>query len=227
MTLTPQKGYTLPIVGADFNAWGSELNGNFSIIDRNIGSTIGINCAGNSNVTVTTSQAQNMYLILYGALTGNITLILPAMGAFYIIYNGTTGGFSITVQTTAAVGSFIIPQGTAQSDAVFAVCDGTNIFALSKGAAGGTWNNNTPYRAFGNLYTNSTGRLVTLSILARNLYGSNSEMQGYVNGALIGITNLPAGGGAGTFYMAVPVGATYQVNMIGNPVPLTSWYELY
>ena len=53
MTTTTNKGYTLPVVGADFNSWGTELNGNFSILDNNLGGINSNSMAASSGSTYT------------------------------------------------------------------------------------------------------------------------------------------------------------------------------
>src|SRR6478735_11918892 len=100
MALTPAKGYTLPTVGADFGTWGTTLNSDFSIIDSNLGGVVSVSVAGNSNVTASASQAQNLVTILPGALTGNIQYILPATGGMYIIQNSTTGSFTLSIASS-------------------------------------------------------------------------------------------------------------------------------
>lgn len=104
MGTTTNKGYTTPTVGGDNNVWGTELNSNFSRIDNNLGGVTTVACDGSADITVSGSAAQNMLLKLTGVLTGNIGLLLPAVGSFYVIQNNTTGSFSVTVKTVA-VGS--------------------------------------------------------------------------------------------------------------------------
>lgn len=131
MTTTTNKGYTLPLVNADFGVWGTELNADLSLIDSNLGANTSISCAGSSNVTATTPQAQNLALILTGALTGNINFILPAVGGFYVINNQTTGTFTITAITSAGGSTgIVLPQGAS----LFVYSDATNVYSAS-----GTW----------------------------------------------------------------------------------------
>jgi hypothetical protein len=133
MTTTTNKGYTLPNVGGDYGTWGGETNGNWGIVDANLGGLTTINCAGSSDVTVTPTQAQNLTLQLTGALTGNINLILPAVGGFYFIENQTTGAYTITV-ITAAGGS--IGVGSPQGGNIFVYSDSTNVYIPSTAGLG-------------------------------------------------------------------------------------------
>lgn len=124
-TYTTNKGYPQPTVGGSANQWGTLLNQQSSIIDANMGGEASVSVAGSSDVTATSTQAQNLVQLLTGALTGNISYILPAAGGFYIINNQTSGAYTVTVITSAGASTgTIVPQG--QSMMVWS--DGTNIY---------------------------------------------------------------------------------------------------
>src|ERR1017187_3540126 len=104
-TYTPNKLYELMATGDHSGTWGTEVNTNvFSIMDLNEGGRVTVNCAGNSNITISNSQAQNVYHILTGVLTGSIQYILPTLGGYYFITNSTTGAFTITVIMASGTG---------------------------------------------------------------------------------------------------------------------------
>jgi microcystin-dependent protein len=107
-TFTPQRGYEQPGTGDYVDTWGPVINNNFSIIDRNISSTLTVSL-NSSNVTLTASQAQNMAFLLTGTLTADVSLIYPQTGAFFIVRNATSGAFRVTVITSAggSVGVFV------------------------------------------------------------------------------------------------------------------------
>ncbi|MDI9679450.1 hypothetical protein [Burkholderia cenocepacia] len=75
----------------------------------------------NVNVTLTPAQAMKSRIVLTGALTGNVQIILPAWTREWTIVNNTTGAFTITVKTASGTG-VAIPAGAAR-----VVCDGTNV----------------------------------------------------------------------------------------------------
>ena len=82
-----------------------------------------------------------------------------------------------------------------------------------------TWQ--TPSRVAGTIYTNTTGRAITVSA-SHSQNGSWSELKGYVNGVVISTT----GGyfttvSSGSITFIVPNGSTYTVT--GN---VTAWREL-
>jgi hypothetical protein len=57
-----------------------------------------------------------------GALTGNRTIEVPAVAWPWVVYNNTSGAFSLTVKTNAGTG-IVVPQGKRQ----VLYCDGTNV----------------------------------------------------------------------------------------------------
>ncbi len=129
---TTNKGYPQPTVGGDANQWGTLLNQGWGIADLNLGGVLSLSVAGSSNVTITSTQAENLVHRLTGVLTGNISYILPAVGGFYIIDNKTTGSFTITVKTSAGGSTGIVArQGYAQP----LYADGTNVFGIAPALA--------------------------------------------------------------------------------------------
>jgi hypothetical protein len=121
-TFTPNKGYTIPTVGADLNIWGTENNNSWSLLDQNMGGTSTIPLTG-GNVTATSAQAGALIQNLTGTLTSAATYTLPALGGFYMVENNTTGPFSVTIASSGGGETFVISQGTV----AWLVCDGTNI----------------------------------------------------------------------------------------------------
>lgn len=108
---SPNKNYELPNTGEQNNVWGITLNSNvFSVVDLNFGGRLALNCAGSSDVTLTSTQARNVEINCTGVLTGNISVIVPNSGSFYIVYNNTTGAFTLTVKPSGGTG-IIVPQG--------------------------------------------------------------------------------------------------------------------
>lgn len=108
---SPNRLYPLQSQGSNNGTWGTVANGLFSIIDLNFGGRLNIDVSGNTDITVSTTQARNMNHVITGALTGNIQYILPAEGMNYILNNGTSGAFTITAICAGGTG-IAIPQGT-------------------------------------------------------------------------------------------------------------------
>lgn len=127
MSLSPNAQFNLQTTGSNNGLWGVNLNGNFSIADGLLGGRVTVSCAGSSNINVSASQAQNVFQILTGALTGNIFYILPATGGFFYVTNNTTGAYTLTVVNTALGTGISIPQGTSQL--LFSNPDNTTVYS--------------------------------------------------------------------------------------------------
>lgn len=80
--------------------------------------------AGDQNVTLTADEAGNGTLVFTGALTGNISVIVPATARGWVVRNNTSGAFTLTVKTAAGTG-IVVTQGRTRE----LHCDGTNVLA--------------------------------------------------------------------------------------------------
>jgi hypothetical protein len=78
--------------------------------------------AGGTDVTLTAAEARNQILELTGILTGNINVIVPAVAWEWIVYNGTSGAFTLAVKTAAGTGITVAQGKRAQLYG-----DGTNV----------------------------------------------------------------------------------------------------
>jgi hypothetical protein len=83
--------------------------------------------AGSSDVTLTNTdgqlnEARNATYEFTGALTGNISVIIPTSVRKHVVFNNTTGAFTLTVKTAAGTG-IAVPQGKKMT----LYCDGTNV----------------------------------------------------------------------------------------------------
>lgn len=79
----------------------------------------------NANVTLNPLQYCCPYIVLSGALTGNISIILPAIFESWLFVNNCTGAFTVTARTASGSG-VVIPAGGASSP-TGVYCDGVNI----------------------------------------------------------------------------------------------------
>lgn len=80
--------------------------------------------AGAVDVTLTAPEARNPILVLSGVLTGNINVILPTTRRTWVVYNNTTGAFTLTVKTAAGTG-ILLPRNVWG----LLVGDGTNMLS--------------------------------------------------------------------------------------------------
>jgi hypothetical protein len=83
-----------------------------------------VNVAGNTNVALTAAQAGVGIILLTGALTGAITVTVPAGTGQYIFANNTTGSYTLRIGVAGSGGATaIVPQ----NQSVVAYSDATNI----------------------------------------------------------------------------------------------------
>jgi len=118
--------------GANANTWGNNTNTNLQTVDAFTAGYIDIDISANSGSTYTlssnnadpTAEASNKVLDLYGTLTDNITVALPAVENNYIIYNNTAGAYTLTVDLVGSPGNSVtVTQGTY----AYVYSDGTNV----------------------------------------------------------------------------------------------------
>lgn len=115
------------------------LNTGDADFDTGLGGFASISVAGSANVTLTRAQALNPSIKLTGLLTGNITIFIPVIenlaitpptttiGALrkYMIWNATTGAFTVTIKTSA-VGSAGVT--ITQTKKVYVEHDNTDVY---------------------------------------------------------------------------------------------------
>ena len=92
--------------GANANTWGTNTNNNLDVLDSFSAGYLSKSVAGSANVTLTTANADpdaessNKVVEFTGALTGDITVFIPAVENNYIFFNNTSGSFTLTVAPT-------------------------------------------------------------------------------------------------------------------------------
>ena len=80
-----------------------------------------------SDADMTADNAKALVITCAQILTGNLTIVVPSRKRFYIVYNNTTGAFTLTVK--AATGNGVtVKQGRFQ----LVWWDGTNMQAISR-----------------------------------------------------------------------------------------------
>jgi hypothetical protein len=90
-----------------------------------------VNVAGGVDVVLAAAQYGLGIISLSGALTANINVIFPVNGK-WVVFNGTTGAFTITAKTAAGTGVQV-----AQGSSVIVYGDGANIDLAGSGASAG------------------------------------------------------------------------------------------
>lgn len=125
---TPNKGLTQPANGSDVDTWDVPVNTNSNIIDNAFGGLTTINVVGASGtVALTSTQYVPPHIEFTGTLTANVNYQLPSgVGGVWIVGNGTTGAFSVTLSSAGGGVSVVLPQ----TYRIQLYSDGTNV-ALS------------------------------------------------------------------------------------------------
>lgn len=121
----------LPVTGEFTGTWGT------AAINDQITSLVDVAVAGYTTVAWTTpgtdqtltngngsaaNEARSMYLNITGAPGSALNVIAPTASKLYYIKNSTSGGFAVTLKTSAGTG-VSVPNGKA----MVLVCDATNI----------------------------------------------------------------------------------------------------
>lgn len=123
-SFTTNKLIEKPANGDYVNSWSTPVNADWDIIDKAFGGQIGYSLT-NTNVTMTTTDTQNLRIVLTGVLSSNVTIFLPAgIGGMFIVYNGTTGNYAVNFYVTGSSGTGVTcPRGLS----TFIYTDGTNV----------------------------------------------------------------------------------------------------
>jgi hypothetical protein len=114
--------------GTNQGTWGGYTNTNIAtLLEQAVAGIGNITVSGSSNYTLTSTngasdEARNAVLNITGTLTAAINVICPTAAKTYIVKNGTTGGYAITLKTSAGTG-ISVPNGST----MLLYCDGTNV----------------------------------------------------------------------------------------------------
>lgn len=133
---TPILQLALPVTGELNGTWGDVVNNNItSMVEQAIAGLATINTWTAASHTLTTAdgttdEARCAILQCSGAPGAAATVICPAFSKVYIIKNSVTGGYAVTLKTSAGTGISVPNGGTA-----LLYCDGTNV--VSGGGLGG------------------------------------------------------------------------------------------
>lgn len=94
---------------------------------------------------------------------------------------------------------------------------------------GQTWQDMTGSRGIGGVYSNNTGKPISLAITVTRAGVSTAGWGVSINGGttiFAAYDSNSSGGNTGIGFFIVPIGATYQVNIISEAAGLSQWYEL-
>lgn len=152
-TYSTKLRLAIPTTGELADTWGNLINtGLTALVDDAIAGIATVTHPDTANYTLTANNAASdearcAVLKITGALTAARNVVCPTQPKLYIIENATTGGFAVTLKTSAGTG-IAVPNG-----ATFTLrCDGTNVVAIR--------NTNSEFNAAvgdGALFSNTSG----------------------------------------------------------------------
>lgn len=128
-TYSPSLRLELMGTGDQSGTWGVTTNTNLgTLLEQSITGYLS-KAMADTNQTLTSldgasDEARNMVVEVTGALTGAKNVVVPTAEKVYLFKNSTTGGFAVTIKTSAGTGVAVIP-----STSQWVYCDGTNVVA--------------------------------------------------------------------------------------------------
>lgn len=141
---TGKLGLIEPGAGNYVDTWDQPLYANWQTLEAAVSGTTTITLTSlnvvltvptfptSVNPPVVANSAQNMRLLLTGAPTTNLSVLIPAgVGGFWIVDNRTTGSYSVTVKTTVSGSTGVAPV---QNYATVLYSDGANVYYADAGA---------------------------------------------------------------------------------------------
>ena len=130
----------LMVTGENSGTWGDKTNTNWNVIQQSVVGVQSISIAGAAATTAlvmsnaTISNARNMTLIFTGLMTGNQIVTIPdGVSKYYLLYNNTTGSYTVTFKTVSGSGITLT-----QGKYCIAYSDGTNVYQTDLSNLSGT-----------------------------------------------------------------------------------------
>jgi len=115
----PYQALSEKSVPAAILDWFRQLRNAFtSILKKNI--------AGGVAINLTTDETYSNIIEFTGVLTANINVVVALLTKSYIVFNNTTGAFTLTVKTAAGTGITV-----GQGKRAILYCDGTNVVRVT------------------------------------------------------------------------------------------------
>jgi hypothetical protein len=107
---TNNKALNLPLLNS--SSWNTPLNENFTYIDDALGGYVTLSSTSGTT-TLSASQYQPLVLVCSGSLTGNTIYEFPStIGGQWIVYNNTSGAYTLTFRSAAGGAVTVIDQNT-------------------------------------------------------------------------------------------------------------------
>ena len=132
----------LMVTGENAGTWGTKTNTNLELLQQAIAGYQDVSIAGGAQTTAlamtnaTLSNARNAVIKFSGTITGNQIVTIPnGIEKTYILYNGTTGVFTVQFKTVSGTGPTF---STTDKGFKLVYSDGTNVTDVPLGVPGGS-----------------------------------------------------------------------------------------
>ncbi len=132
----------LMVTGENAGTWGTKTNTNLNLLQQAIAGYQDVSIAGGAQTTTlvmtdaTISNARNAVLKFSGTITGNQIVTIPdGIEKTYILYNGTSGAFTVEFKTASGSGPTF---STTDKGFKLVYSDGTNVTDVPLGVPGGS-----------------------------------------------------------------------------------------
>ena len=159
----------LMVTGENAGTWGTKTNTNLELLQQAIAGYQDVSIAGGAQTTAlamtnaTLSNARNAVVKFSGTITGNQIVTIPdGIEKTYILYNGTSGAFTVQFKTVTGTG----PTFSATDKGFKLVySDGTNVTDVPLGVPGGSntqiqFNNSGSFGGSANLVWDGTNFII-------------------------------------------------------------------
>jgi len=228
-TTSTNKGMTLPANGEYIGTWDQPLNGDLTILDNALGGITRLAATSGGTVTLSAAQYQPLILNVTGAITADMTYIIPTgIGGQWVVQNLTNGGYNVIVKTPVAFSgtgsisgntlTITVTSGTLTTGSyVYGTGIPSNTFIVS-GSGPYTINNTVAFSGTGTISgftmtiaTASSGQLRVGSVITGTGVTAGTYITAFVTGA----------GGAGTYTVSASQTVTSTV-LSGNSINSTA-----
>jgi hypothetical protein len=132
----------LMVTGENSGTWGDKTNTNLNLLQQAIAGYQDVSIAGGAQTTAlvmtdaTLSNARNAVIKFSGTITGNQIVTIPdSIEKTYILYNGTSGAFTVQFKTVSGTGPTF---STTDKGFKLVYSDGTNVTDVPLGVPGGS-----------------------------------------------------------------------------------------
>lgn len=231
-TTSTNKGMTLPANGEYIGTWDQPLNGDLTILDNALGGITRLAATSGGTVTLSTAQYQPLILNVTGAITADMTYIIPAgIGGQWVVQNLTSGGYNVIIKTPVAfsgTGSISGNTLTITATATGALTTGSYVYGTGVPANTFIVSGSGPYVLNNTVAFSGTGTIAATTLTIATVASGQLRVGSVItdSGSLVTagtyITAFVTGaGGAGTYTVSASQTVTSTV-LSGNSINSTA-----